>query len=76
MLTYTVNVPDEKAMDEARARWNAVAKPLRSLGRLEDLIVRIAGIQGTADARLAPRRALIFCGDHGVVRQGDRKSVG
>ena len=70
MLNYSVHLPDETAMGEAKARWNAVAKPLHSLGLLEDLIVRIAGIQGTADARLAPRRTLIFCGDHGVVRKG------
>ena len=55
MLNYEINRPDEAAMAEARARWDAVAKPLRSLGLLEELIERIAGIQHTADVSLAPR---------------------
>ena len=59
---------------QARMRWDAVAKPLRSLGRLEDLIVRIADIQGTPDVRIDKRCALIFCGDHGVVREGVSQS--
>ena len=57
-------------MDLAKARWDAVAKPLHSLGCLEDVIIRVAGIQRTADVALTPRCALIFCADHGVVAQG------
>ena len=34
------------------------------------MIARIAGIQGTADVRLSPRCALVFCADHGVVAEG------
>ena len=59
---------------QARMRWDAVAKPLRSLGRLEDLIAQIADIQGTPDVRIDKRCALIFCGDHGVVREGVSQS--
>ena len=60
----------EAARREAIRRWDAVAKPLRSMGRFEDMTAQIAAIQGTADISLRPRCALIFCGDHGVVRQG------
>ena len=35
--------------EQAQKRWDSVAKPLHSLGLLEDLIVKIAGVQGTAD---------------------------
>ena len=70
MLSYTVNQPDLGAMKAAKARWDAVAKPLNSLGRLEDAITRIAGIQGTPDVALTPRCGLIFCADHGIVKQG------
>ena len=56
--------------EEARRRWDSVAKPLHSLGLLEDLVVRIAGIQGTENVCIDHRCALVFCGDHGVVRQG------
>lgn len=56
--------------NEARSRWDAVAKPLHSLGMLEDMVVRIAGIQGMADVDIARRCALVFCADHGVVAEG------
>ncbi|MBQ8162627.1 MAG: nicotinate-nucleotide--dimethylbenzimidazole phosphoribosyltransferase [Clostridia bacterium] len=58
------------AQEEARRRWDTIAKPLYALGRLEDLVVQIAGIQGTADVRIDRRCALVFCGDHGVVEEG------
>ena len=56
--------------EEARRRWDSIAKPLHSLGRLEDLVVQIAGITQTADVRIDKRCALVFCGDHGVVKEG------
>ena len=74
MLNYEINRPDEAALARARARWDAVAKPLHSLGLLEDLIVRIAGIQRTDEVSLLPRCALVFCADHGVVAEGVTQS--
>ena len=56
--------------EQARRRWDSIAKPLHSLGRLEDLVVQIAGIAQTADVRIDRRCALVFCGDHGVVKEG------
>ena len=63
------------AREAARCRWDHVAKPLRSLGRLEDMIVQIAGLQGTPDVRLDRRCALVFCADHGVVAEGVSQSA-
>lgn len=68
---HTLN---ESARLEALRRWDAVAKPLRSLGAFETMIARIAAIQGTADVRLSPRCAMTFCGDHGVVARGVSQS--
>ena len=58
----------------AQARLDSIAKPLRALGRLEELIVQLAEIQGTEDVRISPRCALVFCGDHGVVAEGVSQS--
>lgn len=58
------------AQEQACRRWDSIAKPLHSLGRLEDLVVQIAGITQTADVRIDKRCALVFCGDHGVVKEG------
>ncbi len=62
------------AMEQARRRWDAIAKPLHSLGRLEDLVVQIAGVADTPDVCIARRCVLVFCGDHGVVRRGVSQS--
>jgi len=74
MPDLAANFLNENAAQAARVHWDAVAKPLHSLGRLEDLIVRIAGIQGTEDVCLKPRCALVFCADHGVVAEGVTQS--
>ena len=62
------------AKEQAQARWDHVAKPLNSLGKLERLIVQIAGVQGTPDISIDTRCALIFCADHGVVAEGVSQS--
>ena len=60
----------ESARRAAQERFDRVAKPLKSLGLFESVLTRIAAIQGTPDISLKPRSVLVFCGDHGVVRQG------
>ena len=62
------------AKEQAQWKWDHVAKPLHSLGLLEDMIVKIASIQGTADVRIDRRCALVFCADHGVVSEGVSQS--
>jgi nicotinate-nucleotide--dimethylbenzimidazole phosphoribosyltransferase len=49
---------------------DALAKPQRSLGVLEQLAVRLALVQQRLDARTRPRRIVLFAADHGVVKQG------
>ena len=61
---------NQAAMEKAQKKWDNVAKPLRGLGRLEDVIVRIAGIQGTENILLQKRAMLVFCADNGITRQG------
>ena len=61
---------DTAAMKRACEKWDAVAKPLHGLGKLEDCIVKIAGIQGTENIRLQKRAVLVFCGDNGITAQG------
>ena len=54
----------------ARAHLDGLAKPRGSLGRIEDLAVRLAMIQQRLDPVARPRRAVLFAADHGVVAQG------
>ena len=65
---------DVERADAARAaahRWSTRAKPPGSLGRLEDVAVRIAGITGTCPPAVPVQPAVVvFAGDHGVVADG------
>lgn len=47
-----------------------LAKPKGSLGRLEELAIRLGSIQGTLAPVTEPRQLIIFAGDHGAVADG------
>ncbi|MDM4720413.1 nicotinate-nucleotide--dimethylbenzimidazole phosphoribosyltransferase [Micromonospora sp. WMMA1363] len=62
---------DERAMADARDRQARLTKPAGSLGALEELSVRLAGLAGTCPPPLPePAAVAIFAGDHGVHAQG------
>lgn len=61
---------DAGAMAEAEARLDRLTKPPGSLGRLESLVVQLAGITGRADAPVARRSIVVAAADHGVARRG------
>jgi nicotinate-nucleotide--dimethylbenzimidazole phosphoribosyltransferase len=56
--------------DATRRHLDRLAKPPGSLGRLEELAVRLCSIQRTLSPRARPRRLVIFAADHGVVAEG------
>lgn len=62
--------PDADVMREAAARQDRLTKPAGSLGRLEELSVRLAGMAGRLDPPLAQRVVFTFAGDHGVTAEG------
>ncbi len=57
-------------MAAARERQNNLTKPAGSLGRLEELSIRVAGIQGRARPRVEQKAIITMAGDHGVCREG------
>lgn len=65
---------DEAARELARRRWDSLAKPLGSLGVLEEMVTRIAALTGSADVTLRDRVLLVLCADNGVVAQGVSQS--
>lgn len=65
-----ITPPDENARTAAKRQWDSLAKPLGSLGLLEETVTKLAALRGDADVRLDDRRLLVFCADNGVVRQG------
>jgi nicotinate-nucleotide--dimethylbenzimidazole phosphoribosyltransferase len=56
--------------DSVWAHLDALAKPKRSMGRLEVVAVRLALTQRRLDPETRPRRIVLFAGDHGCVADG------
>ena len=62
--------PDQKAAAQAKKRWKQIAKPLFSLGKLEDAVTKIAGMKGSPAYSLDKKGLVIMCADNGVVEEG------
>ena len=61
---------DEGAREAAWKHWDAIAKPLRSLGKLEAVVAQIASIQGTPRVDISKKALITMCADNGVVEEG------
>ncbi len=60
---------DEAAMAQARDRQDRLTKPPGSLGRLEELSIQLAGIQGKSIPQIKHKAIIVMAGDHGVVAE-------
>ena len=70
-LAEQIERPDESARTAARERQLMLTKPTGALGRLEELSVWLAGVQGRSPTRrLEQVRVVVFAGDHGVAGAG------
>ena len=65
-----IRPPDAEAMSRAAARQSTLTKPPGSLGQLEELSIRLAGILRTEQPRIGGKAIVIAAADHGVVAQG------
>ena len=65
-----IEQPDASASSAAKARWDSIAKPLGSFGVLEEMIQKIAAVQGSDAVDISHRTAVVFCADHGIVEEG------
>ncbi|MBS3737076.1 nicotinate-nucleotide--dimethylbenzimidazole phosphoribosyltransferase [Candidatus Bipolaricaulota bacterium] len=69
-LEVRIDGLNSKVRDKATRRMNNLTKPKGSLGKLEDLAIKIAGIRGELDPTMEDRYSLVFAGDHGVAAEG------
>lgn len=61
---------DAAAAAICKKRWDSIAKPLHSLGWMEDGIARIAGAQHSAEVRTRRKILIPMCADNGIVAEG------
>jgi nicotinate-nucleotide--dimethylbenzimidazole phosphoribosyltransferase len=65
-----IGPPDEAAARAAQAREDSLTKPPGSLGRLEEIAIRLAGITGSPIPQIQDKVVIVMAADHGVVHEG------
>ena len=61
---------DQGLMDKARKRQDSLTKPRGSLGRLEELSIKVVGITGKLNYKINNKVIVTMAGDHGVAEEG------
>ena len=61
---------DKNIINEAKKRVDSLAKPLGSLGKLEDIALKLAGITGKVKNKIKKKCIIIMAADNGVVEEG------
>ena len=69
-----IHPANQAAMAASLEHWSNIAMPLHSLGRLQDTIVRIAGMTGDPRVDLKKKALVVMCADNGVVEEGVTQS--
>ena len=69
-LAITIPPLDKGAMTMTRKRLDSLAKPPGSLGVLEEIAVRLAGITGEVFPVMRNKTIIIMAGDHGIAAEG------
>lgn len=57
-------------MEKARERVDNLIKPVGSLGKLEDIVVKLTGITGKLHPKADKRSVIVMAADHGVCDEG------
>jgi len=73
LLTITLNsiqAVEEKIIKKSQSRIDNLTKPIGSLGTLEEIATKIAGITGKIYNKINKKNIIIMCADNGVVDEG------
>lgn len=60
--------------ERMKQEWDAIAKPLDSLGKFEGIISQLGVLQNNLHPKLDKSALLIFCSDNGIVEEGISQS--
>lgn len=69
-VVNNITSTDKVAMFKAKKRLDSLAKPLGSLGKLEDIAIQMAGITGEVFNETNKGCIVIMCADNGVTDEG------
>lgn len=65
-----ISALDQDAMGKARERLDGLLKPTGSLGKLEGIAIKLAGIYGQAMPEIMPKAIVMMAADNGVYDEG------
>jgi len=65
---------DRETCEKAMKRWSSLAIPIHSLGKLQDVVIQIAGITRSSEIALDKKALVVMCADNGVVKEGISQS--
>lgn len=66
----TIPLIDMNAAKQAETRQNNLTKPAKSLGRLEDISIQLAGMKADQCPRVDRKAVIVMAADHGVALEG------
>ncbi len=56
--------------EQCQKRVDLLIKPKGSLGKLEDIVVKLSGIQKTVHPSVNKKAVIVCAGDHGIIEEG------
>ncbi|KNY26509.1 nicotinate-nucleotide--dimethylbenzimidazole phosphoribosyltransferase [Pseudobacteroides cellulosolvens] len=65
-----IESPDKSAMNEASKRLDTLIKPIGSLGVLEEISIKLAGIFGKVNNKIEKKCVVVMSADNGVCEEG------
>ena len=74
-MLSAIEPADQKLYDSCIARWDNIAKPVGSLGKMETLLAKVAAASGNVNIDIEKKCVLVFCADNGVLAQGVAQST-
>ncbi len=61
---------DKTVSEKSRLRVDSLIKPQGSLGNLEDILIRLSGIQKTIHPKIEKKAVIVCAGDHKIIEEG------
>ena len=65
-----ITSPNEETKKLARDKWDSLVKPMGSLGTLEEVTIKIAGMTGKVINEINKKAIVVMCADNGIVEEG------
>ncbi|MCR5227877.1 MAG: nicotinate-nucleotide--dimethylbenzimidazole phosphoribosyltransferase [Eubacterium sp.] len=70
LFSISITEPDPEILKRSKAKWDGIAKPIDGLGSFEEIICRIAAVQGNVIPAVDRKAHIIMCADNGIFEEG------